>query len=189
MLNRLLLIVAILGLGLCAYLLLRPKTTQTIRLEPSTALPSQLEQPQPAPKLEIKPAPVVKPRPTQALAAPETPKLPVQQEPAIKPSTPAPSNPSAAPSSPSRDFQDLDSPPVSLTKILTPRFEGAVWRLQVGAFRSAENAEALRQKLQENGLSAKVVLGENGISRVLVGEYSSREAAQADNASVSSRVP
>jgi cell division protein FtsN len=188
MLNRLLLVVAILGLGLCAYLLLRPNNTQTIRLEPSTPLPSQLEQPQPVPKLEIKPAPVVKPRPTQAIAPPEQPKLSTAPRDTTPSKTPETNAPNSKPTGSTGNFQDLDNPP-SPAKILTPRADGAVWRLQVGAFKSAENAEALRQKLSEGGLSAKVVLGDNGISRVLVGDYPSREAAQADNAAVSSRVP
>jgi cell division protein FtsN len=202
MLNRLLLVVAIVGLGLCAYLLVRPNTVQTVRLEPSTALPRQLESPQPAPKLQVKPAPSVKPRPTEIIEPRETPKLP-----APRPATtsPAPSSspsqtstasakvPSTAPapsrpSSSARQFQDLDTPPAPV-KLLTPRADGLVWRLQVGAFKSADNADALRVKLIENGLSAKVVQGSDGISRVLVGDYASREAAQADNKAVSSRVP
>jgi cell division protein FtsN len=206
MLNRLLLVVAIVGLGLCVYLLARPNTVQTVRLEPSTALPSQLESPQSAPKLEVKPAPIVKPRPTQSIEPRQTPTLPVQRPAtstastsntsASSPSQPVTSRPSQASTSSanqtspsnSRQFQDLDTPPAPV-RILTPRADGSVWRLQVGAFKSADNADSLRVKLLENGLTAKVVQGTDGISRVLVGDYPTREAAQADNNAVSSRVP
>jgi cell division protein FtsN len=195
-----LLVIAIVGLGLSVFLLVRPQQrAQTIRLEPSTPLTSELSQPQPAPKLEIKPAPVVKPRPTQPVTPREQPKLPVQRAETSPSSssqtTTSSSNQTTASSvtqnttlSSSRDFQDLDKPPAP-TKILTPRADGGTWRLQVGAFKSANNADALRVKLLENGLSAKVLRGEDGISRVLVGDYATREAAQADNNQVSSRVP
>lgn len=203
MLNRLLLVIAIVGLGLCVYLVARPSTVQTVRLEPSLTLPSQLDTPQPAPKLEVKPAPTPKPRSTQAIAPQNPPKLPTKPSQSTTSTTPnrendtpvasasrtAASSPSAAPST-TQNFRDFDNPTaLTPTKILTPRADGAVWRLQVGAFRSTDNAELLQKKLLEQGLSVKIVQGTDSISRVLVGDYATREAAQADNKAVSSRLP
>ncbi|MFN3265674.1 MAG: SPOR domain-containing protein [Deinococcales bacterium] len=193
MLNRLLFVAAIVGLAICVYLVARPSAVQTVRLEPSVQLPSQLDTPQPAPNLVVKPAPSVKPRPTQTIEPRPQQQVPSSiaqsaSRPAQTANKPATST-NIAPRT-AQNFQDFDAPATQApTKILAPKADGSVWRLQVGAFRSAENARALQQKLLDQGLSVKIVRGEDGISRVLVGDYPTRDAAQADNKAVSSRVP
>jgi cell division protein FtsN len=57
------------------------------------------------------------------------------------------------------------------------RAEGSV-SVQAGAFKSADNAEGLRAQLVSQGFKASVELGEDGISRVIVGPYPTEEAAR-----------
>jgi cell division protein FtsN len=58
------------------------------------------------------------------------------------------------------------------------------WAVQAGAFKNASNATALRDRLLKLGLAARVEIGTDGVNRVLVGAYSSGEAAKAASASV-----
>lgn len=53
------------------------------------------------------------------------------------------------------------------------------WAVQAGAFKNALNATTLRDRLLKLGLAARVETGADGVNRVLVGAYSSAEAARA----------
>ena len=53
------------------------------------------------------------------------------------------------------------------------------WAVQAGAFKNALNATTLRDRLLKLGLAARVETGVDGVNRVLVGAYSSAEAARA----------
>ncbi len=66
------------------------------------------------------------------------------------------------------------------------RTEGSV-SIQAGAFKSADNAEGLRAQLVSQGFKTSVELGEDGISRVIVGPYPNEEAAREAASKISSR--
>lgn len=58
------------------------------------------------------------------------------------------------------------------------------WAVQAGAFKNALNATTLRDRLLKLGLAARVETGAGGVNRVLVGAYSSAEAARAASVTV-----
>jgi cell division protein FtsN len=59
--------------------------------------------------------------------------------------------------------------------------------IQAGAFKTAEYAETLRAQLSTQGFKASVELGEDGISRVIVGPYPNEETARDAMSKISSR--
>jgi cell division protein FtsN len=69
------------------------------------------------------------------------------------------------------------NPSVSAPSLPLRRSPGSV-SIQAGAFKNADNAEALRVQLIGQGLKTSVELGEDGISRVIVGPYPNEETAR-----------
>ncbi len=59
--------------------------------------------------------------------------------------------------------------------------------IQAGAFKNADNAEAMRLQLTSQGFKTSVELGEDGISRVIVGPYPNEETARDAMSKISSR--
>lgn len=59
--------------------------------------------------------------------------------------------------------------------------------IQAGAFKNADNAEALRVQLSSQGFKVSVELGEDGISRVIVGPYPNEQMARDVMSKISSR--
>lgn len=199
--KRILLLIALLGFGTGAYVLLRPATSQVVRLEAITPLPSQLEQPAPNVQASNQPVSTIKPRPTKPI---EPRRTPVIQSPAptretVKPVTtretekPVTTQESEKPLT----TQETEKPlttlepkkpanAVTLPITLTVRQDAGTWRIQAGAFRTQSNAAALQNKIQDSGLTARVIQGDDGIYRVLVGNYNSSDAARADSDKVSS---
>jgi cell division protein FtsN len=59
--------------------------------------------------------------------------------------------------------------------------------IQAGAFKNADNAEALRVQLSSQGFKTSVEVGEDGISRVIVGPYKNETAARDAASRISSR--
>jgi cell division protein FtsN len=59
--------------------------------------------------------------------------------------------------------------------------------IQAGAFKTAEYAETLRAQLSSQGFKASVELGEDGISRVIVGPYPDEDTARDAMSKISSR--
>ncbi len=59
--------------------------------------------------------------------------------------------------------------------------------IQAGAFKNADNAEALRVQLISQGFNTSVDLGEDGILRVIVGPYPNEQSAQDAARKISSR--
>jgi cell division protein FtsN len=59
--------------------------------------------------------------------------------------------------------------------------------IQAGAFKNADNAQALRVQLSSQGFKTSVELGEDGISRVIVGPYPNEETARDAMSKISSR--
>jgi cell division protein FtsN len=183
--KRILLLIALLGFGTGAYVLLRPAPTQVVRLEPVTPLPSRLEQPAVQVQPKEKPVSSLKPKPTQQLDPNRRPVISaLPQKTSTTRETPSTSTTRETPSTPQK-ASIITSPKV----ILGVRQEAGSWRVQAGAFRTQANAEALQAKLQANGLSTRVSQGENGIYRVLVGAYFSSAAARADAPKISSLIP
>lgn len=141
--------------------------TSTLRSTPTrsqTAAPSRREQeirsviapepmavpspvPPPAPKEVSRPAPPVS-RPTPAPVSRPTP-------------APVPKQPTVAPSGATKPAGDVSS---------------AGFRVQVGAFRSRENAEALLRRLQEDGFQPFINYAA-GMYRVRIGPFSNRADA------------
>jgi rare lipoprotein A len=195
--KRILVLMALLGFGIVSYVLLRPAPSQVIRLERVTPLPSQLEQPVPEIQAVNTPVSTVKPRPTQPIEPRRTPiiKAPPREvkkteltretpEPTPEPEKPLVTRDAAKPE-PTRDetVKEIETQPS-----LTVRQDAGSWRVQAGAFRTQSNAEAMQTKIQKGGLTAQVVQGEDGIYRVLVGNYSTSDAARADSGKVSSTI-
>ncbi len=59
--------------------------------------------------------------------------------------------------------------------------------IQAGAFKNADNAEAMRVLLTSQGFKTSVELGEDGISRVIVGPYPNEQTAREAMSRISSR--
>ncbi len=59
--------------------------------------------------------------------------------------------------------------------------------IQAGAFKTVEYAETLRAQLTSQGFKASVELGEDGISRVIVGPYPNEETARDAMSKISNR--
>jgi cell division protein FtsN len=59
--------------------------------------------------------------------------------------------------------------------------------IQAGAFKNADNAEAMRVQLSSQGFKTSVELGEDGISRVIVGPYPNEQTARDAMSKISNR--
>lgn len=59
-----------------------------------------------------------------------------------------------------------------------PSATGTLYRVQAGAFKNVENANALHQKMQDNGIEG-FVLEDNGLFKVQAGAYSVKKNAEA----------
>ena len=189
--------IALLGFGTVAYVLLRPAPSQVVRLEAITPLPSQFDQPAPSVQASNKPVSSIKPRPTKPIEPRRTPviKAPTRTVPEATRETPVPVQTRDAPESePTRDLEkpaptrDVEKPttPETPPSTLTVRQDAGSWRVQAGAFRTQNNAEALQRKIEGSGLTARVSKGDDGIYRVLVGNYSTSAAAREGSLKVSS---
>ena len=197
MFDRILLVVALIGLGIAAYLVMRPASIQTVQLEAVTPLSSQLSTPAPTITPADKPVSTVKPRPTQAIAPRATPKPAPQPAPLetseiipeTKPVAPEPrvtTTPEPRATTPVAPKPETTAPSAPS---LTVRQDAGTWSVQAGAFRTSANAETLRAKLIAAGFTARVGVGEDGISRVLVGSYATSAEAKAKSYEVSRVVP
>jgi cell division protein FtsN len=192
--KRILVLIALLGFGTTFYVLLQPAPSQVVRLEPVTPLPSQLEQPAPIVEAINTPVSSIKPRPTKPIEprwtpvikalprAVETPAPTQTREPEKPVVTREPEKPVVT-REPTRDATVKN--PETLPS-LTVRQEAGSWRVQAGAFRTQSNAEAMQSKIVASGLTARVVQGNDGIYRVLVGNYSTNAAAREGSLKVSS---
>ncbi len=183
--KRILVLIVLLGFGTGTYVLLRPAPSQVVRLEPVTPLPSQLEQPAPIVEAINTPVSSIKPRPTKPIEPRRTPvikALPRAVETPAPIQTREPEKPVVT-REPTRDatVKNPKTPPS-----LTVRQEAGSWRVQAGAFRTQSNAEAMQSKIVASGLTARVVQGEDGIYRVLVGNYNTSAAAREGSLKVSS---
>jgi cell division protein FtsN len=78
------------------------------------------------------------------------------------------------------------NPSVPAPALPLRRSPGSV-SIQAGAFKTAEYAETLRAQLSSQGFKASVELGEDGISRVIVGPYPNEETARDAMSKISSR--
>jgi cell division protein FtsN len=78
------------------------------------------------------------------------------------------------------------SPSVPVPSLPLRRSPGSV-SIQAGAFKNADNAQALRVQLNSQGFNASVEVGEDGISRVIVGPYPNEETAREAASKISSR--
>lgn len=190
--KRILLLIALLGFGTGAYVLLRPATSQVVRLEAITPLPSQLKQPAPNVQASNQPVSTIKPRPTKPIEPRRTPVIqslaptretvkPVTTRETVKPVTIQETEKPLTTLEPKKPANAV-TPPTTLTV----RQDAGTWRVQAGAFRTQSNAAALQSKIQASGLTARVIQGDDGIYRVLVGNYNSSDAARADSGKVSS---
>jgi cell division protein FtsN len=200
--KRILLLIALLGIGTSAYVLLRPVQNQVVRLEAITPLPSQLDQPAPSVQASNRPVLSIKPRPTKPIEPRRTPiiKTPTREtqkpvttrdveKPVATRETQNPVTTQEIEKPVTRDPEKPTTPEIPpSTPNLTVRQDAGAWRVQAGAFRTPSNAAALQTKIAASGLSALVTKGEDGIYRVLVGNYSTSGAARADSNKVSSAI-
>ncbi len=174
-----LVVIAVLGFGMGAYVLLRSEVVQTVRLEPVMPLPKNLEPTKAAPAQN--PVSSLKPRPTKPIEPRKTPiiqNLPRVTQTPVPPATQTPETATPEP-------KKTTSPEATVAiPSLTVRQEAGSWRLQAGAFRTQGNAEALKAKVIATGLMARVSQGDDGIYRVLVGNYASSAMARADSNNV-----
>ncbi len=169
-------------------MLLQPAPSQVVQLEPVTPLPSQLEQPAPNVQAINTPVSSIKPRLTKPIEPRRTPIIKAPTRDVAIVTTQVPEKPLLT--------RDIEKPVVTRespeptreippsTPNLTVRQDAGSWRVQAGAFRTESNAQALQSKIQASGLTARVVQGEDRIYRVLVGNYSTSEAARADSSKV-----
>ena len=186
--KRILLLIALLGFGTGAYVLLQPAPSQVVQLEPVTPLPSQLEQPAPIVEAINTPVSSIKPRPTKPIEPRRTPvikALPRAVETPAPIQTREPEKPVVT-REPPEPTRDATARPPEILPSLTVRQEAGSWRVQAGAFRTQSNAEAMQSKIVASGLTARVVQGEDGIYRVLVGNYNTSAAAREGSLKVSS---
>jgi cell division protein FtsN len=79
-----------------------------------------------------------------------------------------------------------DSTPTVTPTLPLRRSPGSV-SIQAGAFKNADNAEGLRAQLVSQGFKVSVEVGEDGISRVIVGPYPNEETAREAANRISSR--
>ncbi len=180
--------IALLGFAVAAYFVVRPTAAQTVKLQP-VVIPKNNPSP-------VMTKPTVAPKPTQPIRPrpiPSRVNIPAAKE--IANSIPEPQPPQVAQTPPPRA---VDIPETTTTSVeptasqppsapsLTVRQDAGTWRLQAGAFRTQTNAESLQAKIQASGLKARVSKGEDGIYRVLVGNYNSSDAARAESDKVSS---
>ena len=93
----------------------------------------------------------------------------------IETPTGSPENLSKTPEKPVTTETNSSIPIASLPLRRSP---GSV-SIQAGAFKTAEYAESLRAQLTTQGFKASVELGEDGISRVMVGPYPNEQTARA----------
>lgn len=137
----------------------QPTTLRSTPTRSQTAAPSRREQ-------EIRS--VIAPEP-MAVPSPVSPPAPKKVAPApVSQPTPAPvSRPVPAPES-----QKPTVAPSGATKPASA-VSSAAFRVQVGAFRSRENAEALVRRLQEDGFQPYINYA-GGIYRVRIGPFSNR---------------
>ncbi len=91
-------------------------------------------------------------------------------------------------SSPSVEKPVIAEPSSSVPAPTLPlrRSPGSV-SIQAGAFKNTDNAEALRVQLSGQGFKTSVELGEDGISRVIVGPYPNEQTAREAANKISSR--
>jgi cell division protein FtsN len=170
----------------------RAVTTDAI-VVPSKPAPSVSSAPEvfsPAPKVTSAPkaasqTPVAStPAPTQtAKPAPEITK-PIEQPQVSSTLEPTTSQPSSV--AVEKPVVPETTPSVPAPTLPLRRLEGSV-SIQAGAFKNADNAEALRVQLTSQGFQTSVELGADGISRVIVGPYPNEEAARDAMSKISSR--
>jgi DedD protein len=133
----------------------------------SQSTPTSSQPAAPTPRApETRPLPVPQPIATPAPARPAPARPRVRER--VSPPAPAPATPRTR----------VDSPP-RLAPTQPVAVSGPVFRVQVGAFRSRENAESLVDKLQRDGFRPYINFVA-GMHRVRIGPFTNR--ADADNA-------
>ncbi|MEZ5361988.1 MAG: SPOR domain-containing protein [Bryobacterales bacterium] len=143
-----------------------PSLPATLMQEPPPEPPAVATAPKPSPVEEVAPKPSTKPEPTQtATAKPPEPKQTAPEKPAaVKPSPTSSSTPKVTP-------RPAPAPKPATTE--------AGYYLQVAAVRVAADAAELAGQLKSKGYPATVSAGKgDGWQRVVVGPFSSSEAAQ-----------
>lgn len=143
----------------------QPTTLRSTPTRSQTAAPSRREQEIRsviAPEPMAVPSPVTPPA-SKKVGRPAPPPAPVSRPTPASVSRPAPvpKQPTVAPSGASKPASDVSS---------------AAFRVQVGAFRSRENAEALVRRLQEDGFQPFINYTA-GMYRVRIGPFSDRADA------------
>jgi cell division protein FtsN len=131
-----------------------------------------------------KPVAVSKPSTQTAKPAPEITKPIEQPQVSSTAQTPTTSQPSSV--AVEKPVVPETTPSVPAPTLPLRRLEGSV-SIQAGAFKNADNAEALRVQLTSQGFQTSVELGADGISRVIVGPYPNEEAARDAMSKISSR--
>lgn len=142
----------------------QPTTLRSTPTRSQTAAPTRREQEIRsviAPEPVAVPSPVTPPAPKK-VSRPAQPVSPPAPEPVSRPApAPVPKQPTVAPSGGTKPAGDVRS---------------AAFRVQVGAFRSRENAEALVRRLQEDGFQPYINFVA-GMHRVRIGPFSNRADA------------
>ncbi len=109
-------------------------------------------------------APAASPQPT---AVPATPPQ----------ATPGPAATSAAPATPAESPTSQRTPGVSGTREAAPGQQAVLYKVQVGAFSTRENAEEREAALRRDGFSPYLVI-ERGLYKVRVGAFRNRATAE-----------
>jgi cell division protein FtsN len=177
--------VALIALGALVFSTLRPQqTAQTVPLQPIEATPQRVATPpEPAPAAAQSPATVKATTPLEPRPETFTPPPAPTPEPGERPADPATSTATAT------TTPNDTTPPAATTKPPAPtslpvRQTAQGWGVQAGAFKTGTNANALRDRLLKAGLAARVEAGEGSIYRVIVGAYSTADAARASGTTV-----
>lgn len=143
----------------------QPTTLRSTPTRSQTAPPTRREQEIRsviAPEPMAVPSPATPPAPKK-VSRPAPPVSPPAPEPVSRPApAPVPKQPTVAPSGATKPAGEVSS---------------AAFRVQVGAFRSRENAEALVRRLQEDGFQPYINLVA-GMHRVRIGPFSNRADAE-----------
>jgi cell division protein FtsN len=172
-------VVLIGGIALAA-VLLRSPSAQIVQLEPRVQTSSQTASSTTAPTKPAELRNTPKPRPTEPIRPREEPLPPVQSD-DLEPVESPGATLSTPPAPRSRIEDPRTAAPSTAPSKLAVRLEAGSWRLQAGAFRTEDNAVAMKERLDSKGLLGIVVRGADGIHRVFVGEYFSSSAAKADS--------
>lgn len=115
------------------------------------------------------------PDPNEKLYAPGTTPRPAASPASSTPAAPASSNVAAAASSPAAGIGDAAVPAPAPAPVQP---QNPAFFIQVGSYKTADDAETIRAKIAFSGLDSSVSHGKDGYYRVRVGPFDSESAAQ-----------